>query len=304
VLQQYQTGNWPAIVRAVRRWQGNSAIQVSQWTSGFNWEGPDLGSGQLQVIPSCRPALVVGPGTTATTAGALWHFLDQRLEQPTTLLDTDRFRRVSLESYTCVILPAGSYDGWSAAEVESLGAYLRQGGTVIAIGSAVGWLQRQGLVEELPRGESAGDGPQSAGDDSVPAQSLPFAESRERAALEQIAGAFFMAQIDPTHPLAFGFPDARVPVFRDSATRFGRASQPFRTAATYEGVIAGYVSEANRQKLAGTAAVWAQNVGSGRLILLADNPVFRGYVRSSERFLTNALYLGPTLTVPAARREE
>lgn len=113
-----------------------------------------------------------------------------------------------------------------------------------------------------------------------------------------------MAQIDVTHPLAFGFPDARVPVFRDSVTRFGRASQPYRTAATYDGVIAGYVSQANRERLAGTAAVWAQNVGSGRVILLADNPVFRGYVRSSERFLTNALYLGPTLTVPSARVED
>ncbi len=304
VLQQYQTGNWPAIVRAVRRWEANSTIQVSEWTSGFNGSGPDLGSGQLQVVPPCRPALVVGPGTTSTTAGALWHFLDRRLEQPATLLDTERFRRVSLDSYSSVILPAGSYDGWSAAEAESLAAYMRQGGTVIAIGSAIGWLQRQGLVEELQRGESAGDTTAPQGGSSDSKEPPRFADSRERAALEQIAGAFFMAQIDVTHPLAFGFPDARVPVFRDSATRFGRASQPYRTAATYDGVIAGYVSQANREKLAGTAAVWAQNVGSGRVILLADNPVFRGYVRSSERFLTNALYLGPTLTVPSARRED
>jgi hypothetical protein len=310
VLQQYQTENWVAIVRAVRRWQAQSTIKVSEWTTGLNLSGPDLGSGQLQVLPPCHPALVVGPGTTATEAGALWHFLDRRLEQPATLLDTDRLRRVSLAAYSSVILPEGSYEAWTATEAEALGSYMRQGGTVIAIGSAISWMQRQGLVEELQSAATGGAavavGGASSGTTGTAASVEPprFADSRDRAALEQIAGAFFMARIDATHPLAFGFPDARVPVFRDSATRFGRTDLPYRVAASYDGVIAGYVSESNREKLAGTAAVWAQNVGSGRAILLADNPVFRGYVRSSERFLTNALYLGPTLTIPAARRED
>jgi hypothetical protein len=70
--------------------------------------------------------------------------------------------------------------------------------------------------------------------------------------------------------------------------------------ASYEKVIAGYVSSRNRQRLAGSAAVWVQNVRAGRIVVLADNPVFRGYTRSSERFLSNAVLLGPIVNVPRA----
>ena len=107
-----------------------------------------------------------------------------------------------------------------------------------------------------------------------------------------------MTRIDSTHPMGFGFPDEDVPVFRDSEDRFDIPSNPFQLVAKYSGVISGYVSNANRSRLISSAAVWVHATGKGRAILIADNPVFRGYVRSSERFLTNALLLGPIVNIP------
>jgi hypothetical protein len=129
---------------------------------------------------------------------------------------------------------------------------------------------------------------------------VSFGQAADASALETIAGAFFMTSIDPTHPLGYGFPDAQVPVFRTTTTRYPLPKNPYQTAARYQEVIAGYVSQRNRQQLQSTAAVWVENSGAGRVIAIADAPVFRGYVRSSERFLTNAMYLGPTISVPSA----
>ena len=133
---------------------------------------------------------------------------------------------------------------------------------------------------------------------------MKFADASDRAALEQIAGAIFSTQADVTHPLAFGFPQDKIPVFRDTTSQYPLLDNPLATAAIYADVEAGYVSQRNRERLRGTAAVWAQNVGSGRIICLADNPVFRGYFRASERFLTNAILIGPTLSIPSSGPRE
>jgi hypothetical protein len=309
VLKSLNPTKWKSIVAAMRRWEKNGATAVVPLEQGLNPFGPDLGSGQLRVLPPCRPALVVGDGTTSTVAGALWHYLDQRLEQPATLLDAPRLSRTRLVDYSCLILPTGSYADWGKAEVEALTQYAEQGGTIVAIGSAAVWLQRQGLTmshpDPLPASREAVDAAnptpaaEPQGGDS-PALSTGFADAADVAALERIAGAFFSATIDPTHPLGFGFPDHAVPVFRDSTTSFGRPTNPYQMVASYEKVIAGYVSSRNRQRLAGSAAVWVQNVRAGRIVVLADNPVFRGYTRSSERFLSNAVLLGPIVNVPRA----
>jgi hypothetical protein len=98
--------------------------------------------------------------------------------------------------------------------------------------------------------------------------------------------------------MGFGFPDEDVPVSRDSEDRFELPANPYQLVAKYSRVISGYVSNANRSRLISSAAVWVHSTGKGRAILIADNPVFRGYVRSSERFLTNALLLGPIVSIP------
>ncbi len=42
----------------------------------------------------------------------------------------------------------------------------------------------------------------------------------------------------------------------------------------------------------------------GRVIVLVDNAVFRGYVRATEPFFTNAFYSGPSICLPKSLRFE
>ena len=128
--------------------------------------------------------------------------------------------------------------------------FVRRGGTLIGIGSAVDWLQANGLARENagPVRDSLLAGAAEEARTESEEGPLTYADASDRAALERIAGAFFLTRIDPTHPLAFGFPDADVPVFRDSATAYGSPSNPYQMVAGYKQVIAGYVSQRNREK--------------------------------------------------------
>ena len=319
ILKANNQQRWRQVVRTMRRLARNSSIELVPLYTSRNSTGPDFGSGQIVTLPQCNPALIVGPGTTSTRAGSLWHFLDHRLEQPATLIDADQLGSTDLSSFSCVIMPAGSYGNWGAREVDALTDYARSGGTIIAIGSAVNWLTRNNIVtsggsvaratprrmldgpggdEALGKSYSDGDEDAATADDGI--GKYRFADARDLRALESIAGALFMTRIDSTHPLGFGFPDESVPVFRDSTTVWDEPNNPLGVVARYTDVIAGYTSQRNRERIQGTSAVKAQNLGSGTVVMIADDPVFRGYIRSSERFLTNAMLLGPVLRIPAA----
>lgn len=298
VLRQPNASGWKRILKVLERGATRDGIAAEPIPSGMTLTGPDLGSTTVLRLPRCRPLLVVGAGTSAYEAGAIWHFLDVRMGQPATLVDTSQLAAAKLPEYSCVILPGGNYSSWGTRQVTLLKDYVRNGGTLIGIGSAIAWLQRQEILPataEQPSKETT-----ASTDDSSPENRFPFGDAENARALESIAGAFFITQVDPTHPLAYGFPDSDVPVFLDHSQRFALPKNPYQTAARYTGVIAGYVSERNRARLIPSAAAWVSPVGKGRCILLADNPVFRGYVRSSERFLTNAMLVGPTIDVPSA----
>ena len=292
VAKPTNTKLWDELGKKIADYTRDSTVKVTPLLSGLSPIGPDLGSDANKVVPQANVLLVVGEGTSSLDAGALWHFFDHRFELPATIINAEDLSGFDLASYSCVVMPNGSYQTISASGLGKLEDYVAGGGTVVALQSAINWLQAKGLVSKQ---DPVMEPPTS----STIVQPQRFADASDASALESIAGAIFEVKIDATHPLAFGFPDASVPVFRDSETVYPVPSNYLTTAGKYEAVMAGYVSARNRERIANSAAVWAENKGSGRVICIADNPVFRGYFRGSERFLTNAILLGPTLRVPA-----
>jgi hypothetical protein len=299
VLKQPNLQHWTRTARVLQSAGERFGIDVVPLASSMTRVGPDLGSDSLMEIPVCKPLLVVGEGTDTASAGSIWHFLDHRMHQAATLVDTSQLSSVDLRDFTCVILPAGSYGGVSESVSTRLGRYTDGGGTVIAVGSAIRWLERHKLISLHD------DGLAKAVEDEASLLQTPqhkprYGDAADWRALETIAGAFFQTVIDSSHPLAYGFPDSIVPIFREHEMRFPVPRNPYQTAAVMGDVIAGYVSDRNRGRLDESAAVWIEAAGQGNYIMLADNPVFRGYVRSSERFLTNAMLLGPSIRVPSS----
>jgi hypothetical protein len=230
--------------------------------------------------------------------------MDVRMNQPTTLLKTTTLGKVDLDAYSVLILPDGSYSLWGESQAKKLTRYLEEGGVVVAVCNSLSWLTANGVLD---LDESELEGKKEKGEEKrEPTRSSDkrFGDAREDAALKSIAGAMFEVKIDSTHPLAYGFPSDTVPVFRRGTYHYQRPENSYQTAAIYGDVIAGYVNDENAKELQGTAAVFVVPVGKGRVIVLADNPVFRGYVRATEPFFTNAVYLGPSIRLPKSTNDE
>ena len=54
--------------------------------------------------------MLVGTGVRSYEAGEVWHLLDQRVGMPISKIPIRNFDRVSLDTYTTMVIVSGSYD--------------------------------------------------------------------------------------------------------------------------------------------------------------------------------------------------
>jgi hypothetical protein len=165
---------------------------------------------------------------------------------------------------------------------------------LIASGGAVSWairnrLVREKLVEEPKKEKNT-------------FERKPFDQAMELLGKESLGGAIFRANIDITHPLGFGYTQSEIPVYKNNNVWLSPSENEYSTISKYTTSphIDGYISTKNLNEfMKNAASTIISQVGQGRVILFADNPVFRGSWYSTDRMLTNAVFFGSHIRVPA-----
>jgi hypothetical protein len=285
--QGMQPDNLVPLAERLRELAGEQSVQVLIAERGLSLAGPDLGSPAVPVLSPIRPALLTGNGLRSTHAGYIWHWFDQRLEQPLSRIDWDSLFMVDLSQYSHLILPDGNYEflpGWA---VDRITGFVRQGGTLIAARGASAW------VETLPldwvfAAPDEDDSDQPAG---AP-ERRPYADFTGDFARELIGGSALNIELDLTHPLAFGYREPTQVVFRRGRHQLKPHPNAYVQAGVYaeQPLAAGYLSDDNRERLSGAPALVATQHGAGRVIRMADDYLFRAYWLGSERLFANALF--------------
>ncbi len=91
-------------------------------------------------------------------------------------------------------------------------------------------------------------------------------------------------------------------VFRDQAFFVEPVANVYSTPAAYtdQPRISGYVSDENLKLAPGSASVLVKAVGSGRVVVMADNPNFRAFWYGTNRLFLNSVFLGSIIREPKA----
>ena len=96
-------------------------------------EKADLGGRHFDLLRRPHVALLAGPSVGTSNFGHVWQYLDEELGIPVTLLDLDGLSWADLREYNVIVAPPGA----SLGDAErALSTWVRNGGTLIAIGSA------------------------------------------------------------------------------------------------------------------------------------------------------------------------
>jgi hypothetical protein len=291
-------------------------IEVTAVSSGFSAEGIDLGSSNIKATRKPEVALAFGQGVTASEAGQVWFLLNQQLDLPVSKLDLSNFARAPLGRYNVLILPAGNYSAWDKATVDKIKSWVEAGGTLITFQTATAWAVANDLVKEKlaqtdvfrrpgdvtpaapenTKDEKASDAKHAKAAAPKP-ERLDYARQDDVEGSKRINGAIFQADLDITHPIAFGITDRKLFINKNGPTLLLPSSNKYATVAQYMAApfINGYSSKANIAKVANSAAIIATASGNGEVVLFADDPTYRGYWLGTNRLFLNAIFFGNLL---------
>ncbi|CAN5499520.1 M14 family zinc carboxypeptidase [soil metagenome] len=272
--QSREIGDVHSDVREVARDYRLAARPVD---SGMADRGhPSLGSGDVIYLRAPRIAILAEEPVHAYSFGWAWHALDQQYRLPTTVLRTRSLGGARLSDYDTIVLPAVT-DTTSIprAHLDRLARWVREGGTLITIGSAT----------ELARG---------------PLRLIALREWREENALPVATpGAFVRTDIDREVWLSAGY-DGGFPALVQSdrvyLTPDGPPSSGRRSVVRYatdEMRIAGHLWTESEERLPSGVFLYEERVGRGRVIAFSEDPNFRGYWRGADRLFLNAVVFGP-----------
>ncbi len=272
------------------------AARVTPISTGRVTGGPDLGTNDAAPLVLPRIALLGGEGTTANGYGTHWFFLEQVLDIPFDAVNVDDVSSLDLSVYDVIVVPPGNPTGrLGGGGMDALRGWIRAGGTLVAVGTAAHRLAEP--LAEIEERTALDDG--DPGRDERLQRALRTREEREiERWQERIPGTILKAALDPDHPLAHGAAaDGHLDrIFVLSAGTTFEPSTRFESVAHLpEGLdrISGVISEANLERLDRSTWLAERRLGSGRVILFADDPLFRMFWYSGRQLYTNALLVAP-----------
>jgi hypothetical protein len=275
------------------RAQADSAGTVVQAVkSGFSTSGHDLGSGTVHFVKQPTVAVVAGPGVDATAFGEVWHFFEQQLGYPITVLGTDYLSRVSMSKIDVLILPDGNYqDIYPTAALENLKTWVRGGGKLIAMEGAMKFLANK--KDFLLKAKTTDSTAVRKAEAANPYGTLRRYGAADRESTEsQALGTIYRVQLDNTHPLAFGYGDTYSALIRTPLSYKFLPKGGWNVGVIKKnGYYAGFAGTKARKELVDTFVLGEQDLGRGQVIYLGDNPLFRAFWQSGKLLFGNAVFL-------------
>ena len=218
-------------------------------------------------VPRIAVLRTSGSSAGLQSAGWLAYLFDQVWHLPYTRVTAGQIASGGLADYDVLIATQGNPEvannALKPAGRRALATWLNAGGRYIGWGGGAVLAGRVGLTTDV------------------------FADPHS-----DVAGALIRVNADTGSPLASGVGNEAYvfyeydPVIRAADPRHVAAWFP--AAGTQDFYVSGFAD--GEEELGGTAAVTDEPAGSGRVVLFASEPNFRGYTTGTQKVLWNALF--------------
>lgn len=260
--------------------------QLYPAASSFATTGPDFGSPSVKIINDPKIAVLKGEGVSSLSYGEIWYYFEQELQYPLTSIDLSYFRPQQLIEFDVLIIPSlrsgNLFDNHTWTGLED---WIRRGGKVVTLESAAGLFAQNDSFDLESK-------PDPEDDKSFSSQDvIPYAKQERDYIKHLITGSIIKTQMDPTHPMAFGYSDSYY------SMKLGTASYSLLKGGSNVGylgadpeVVAGFAGSEARKMIPESLTFGMERFGRGSVVYLIDNPLFRGFWENGKLLMANSLF--------------
>lgn len=248
--------------------------------SGYVEKGKDFGSSVYRLLSAPKIAVVTGQEVSSQGVGEIWHFFEQELNYPITMISVQSAAYLDINKINTLILPDGSYSDKLA---EQLAGWVSLGGKLIlmedAIGSMIGKKPFDIKKKEYPK------------KDEKETNERKYSEKDKDDLQNSIPGAIYKVSLDQSHPLALGLGKFYYTLKTDE-----KIYEPLENgwnvgSLKTNSYIAGIAGEKVKKKLATGLLYGVQQAGRGSIVYLGTDVLFRSFWENGKQMFTNALFL-------------
>jgi hypothetical protein len=262
-------------------------LRVAGTETGLSEPGfPTLGSGDATFMVRTPEIAILGESPIqGYSFGWAWYTLDRQYEIPVSVLRVGSIAGTPLDRFNVLVVPATN--GSALAEalgergVERIKTWVREGGTLVVIGSGVDFAREQLELIGL--------------------RSWYDEEENEDAQRIGVPGAILNLVLDEHAWLTAGYDTKAMPALVESSRIYlmpeGPPSSRQRGVGLYSTDklrLAGHLWSESVERLPGAVYVYEERVGGGRVVAFAEDPNFRAFCRGANRLFLNAVVVGPS----------
>ncbi|PWT95579.1 MAG: zinc carboxypeptidase [Bacteroidetes bacterium] len=265
-------------------------VSLERINSGFVDKGFDLGSDKVHLVKKLKVVLVTGESSSSSAAGEIWHFFEQQIDYPLTLINANDWYSADWNKVDVIIIPDGNYRFLNdKSSAEDLRKWIDRGGKLIVLENAMKQISNLDWGLKLKKDPS-----DTAAQDSKknPYEALKKYEDREKASLtESVPGAVYKVDLDNTHPLAFGYPDYYFTMKMDANIYeyFNNTGWNIGVLKT-DNSVSGFTGIKTKVKMKNGLLIGAQEIGRGSVVYFADDLIFRSFWENGKLMLANAVF--------------
>ena len=297
--------NKPELPERMKELAQKFSLNVFAASSGFTQTGINLGSDRIVRLKKPKIIVVTNSPANSESFGAIWWMFDNEYGIDFVPMKTAQLRNADLHDYTAIVFPDDNSDGHGYQSqidsnvVQKIRAWISGGGTFVGIeGGAAFASASVGKLATVKFQEAKKDtaGAKAGTLSSEELEKRMTVEEKERKhRLETIPGTMVRVKLDVSHPLGFGY-DTSIAVFKTTKTFFTLSEKGYNVGIYAKSPrLSGYMSKENEKKLEDTPFLVHEQLGSGNIILFADDPNFRLFWDSLNKLFLNSVLLMPSI---------
>lgn len=249
--------------------------------TGLVGKGPEMGSSKFHLVTTPSVGLVYNEDSDENALGHTWYFFEQELGYPVNIMRSDKLSAAALQDINTLIFP-NDPSSLDDKTMNLLKEWVSEGGRIIAFEGGIKAFADKSGFDILAKPEAPSD--------SASKKVIPYHLQERHQISEQLPGAIVKAQVDTTHPLAYGLGPVYYSLKTNAAAYQLNSKLSCAVWLDDEYDSYGFIGYKVKPRLKNSPIAGTQQIGNGTVVYLTDSPVFRSFWQNGKMILANALF--------------